>query len=75
MKTAAALAFRCNGTTVILDKRAFAKREVRIVEGFNSEQCEDCGSDIAETGEVTASGQVKCSCGSTYNVFSTTVEG
>lgn len=41
------------------------------VEPFDgiSEQCEDCASDIAETGKVKIDGlnkKVDCSCGCTY---------
>lgn len=43
---------------------------VRGLEG-DSEQCEDCGSDIAESGTMDRAGVViTCECGCRYGVLS-----
>ena len=49
--------------------------EVRVAEGALSEQCESCGADIAETGDLRAGATiVKCSehkggCGFPYAIY------
>ncbi len=47
---------RTNGRKVYLDEESFKDGEFHLAEGTLSEQCEDCGEDIAATGTLYGDG-------------------
>jgi hypothetical protein len=61
-----------NGLRVYLDEKKTSEGEFRVHPESLSEQCDDCGEDIAQSGQaVTLNGKlvnVECFCGMKYTV-------
>jgi hypothetical protein len=61
---------RVGGATLWLDGKALRRGEMRLDRESVSQQCDDCGSDIVESGTVHAGKDlvIRCECGAVYPV-------